>query len=267
MEKFFDITCRIGGLRPSAVVLVATVRALKHHGGRHRRRCGRDRGRAPRTSPATSGSFRRFGLNAVVGVNKFPTDTTEELELVQRLAVEHGAYAAELNTAFENGGKGATELAEAVVAAADEPNDFQFAYEDDAPIEEKIRAIATTVYGADDVFLLKTAKEKAARFERAGLGKLPICMAKTHLSLSHDAVAPERADRLHRDRARPPSLHRRRLDRRPLRRHADDARARQGARLRSRSTSTRTGAPSASSERRVPGTGGTPSTSAVYPRR
>ena len=186
MEKFFDITCRIGDLRPSAVVLVATVKALKHHGG------DIDGGAAEIETGAANlarhiGIIRRFGLNAVVGVNKFPTDTAEELELVQRLAVEHGAYAAEINTAFENGGKGATALAEAVVAAADEPNDFRFAYEDDAPIEEKIRAIATTVYGADDVFLLKTAKEKAARFEREGLGTLPICMAKTHLSLSHDA--------------------------------------------------------------------------------
>jgi formyltetrahydrofolate synthetase len=186
MEKFFDITCRIGDLRPSAVVLVATVKALKHHGG------DIEGGAAEIETGAANlarhiGIIRRFGLNAVVGVNKFPTDTAEELELVQRLAVEHGAYAAEINTAFENGGKGATALAEAVVAAADEPNDFRFAYEDDAPIEEKIRAIATTVYGADDVFLLKTAKEKAARFEREGLGRLPICMAKTHLSLSHDA--------------------------------------------------------------------------------
>jgi len=186
MEKFFDITCRIGDLRPSAVVLVATVKALKHHGG------DLDGGAAEIEAGAANlarhiGIIRRFGLNAVVGVNKFPTDTSDELELVRRLAVEHGAYAAEVNTAFENGGKGATALAEAVVAAADETNDFQFAYEDDAPIEEKIRAIATSVYGADGVFLLKTAKEKAARFEREGLGRLPICMAKTHLSLSHDA--------------------------------------------------------------------------------
>ena len=186
MEKFFDITCRIGDLRPSAVVLVATVKALKHHGG------DIDGGAAEIEAGAANlarhiGIIRRFGLNAVVGVNKFPTDTAEELELVQRLAVDHGAYAAEINTAFEDGGTGATALAEAVVAAADEPNEFVFAYEDDAPIEEKIRAIATTVYGADDVFLLKTAKEKAARFEREGLGTLPICMAKTHLSLSHDA--------------------------------------------------------------------------------
>ena len=187
MEKFFDITCRIGDLHPSAVVLVATVRALKHHGG------DVDGGSAEIELGAANmarhiGNIRRFGLDAVVAVNKFPGDTPEELELVRRLAVEHGAYAAEVNTAFEQGGKGATALAEAVVAAADEPNDFRFAYPLDAPIEEKIRAIATQVYGADDVFLLKTAKEKAAAFEATGLGNLPICMAKTHLSLSHDAT-------------------------------------------------------------------------------
>ena len=187
MEKFFDITCRIGDLHPSAVVLVATVRALKHHGG------DVDGGSAEIELGAANmarhiGNIRRFGLAAVVAVNKFPGDMPEELELVRRLAVEHGAYAAEVNTAFEQGGKGATALAEAVVAAADEPNDFRFAYPLDAPIEEKIRAIATQVYGADDVFLLKTAKEKAAAFEATGLGNLPICMAKTHLSLSHDAT-------------------------------------------------------------------------------
>ena len=187
MEKFFDITCRIGGLRPSAVVLVATVRALKHHGG------DVDGGTAELELGSANmarhiGNIRRFGLDAVVAVNKFPGDTPKELELVRRLAVEHGAYAAEVNTAFEDGGDGATALAEAVVAAADEANDFRFAYPLDAPIEEKIRAIATQVYGAEDVFLLKTATEKAAAFEAAGLGDLPICMAKTHLSLSHDAT-------------------------------------------------------------------------------
>jgi formate--tetrahydrofolate ligase len=187
MEKFFDITCRIGGLRPSAVVLVATVRALKHHGG------DVDGGTAELERGAANmerhiANIRRFGLDAVVAVNKFPGDTAEELGLVRRLAVDCGAYAAEVNTAFEQGGKGATALAEAVVAAADTPSDFGFAYPLDAPIEDKIRAIATRVYGADDVFLLKTAKEKAAAFEAAGLGELPICMAKTHLSLSHDAT-------------------------------------------------------------------------------
>jgi formate--tetrahydrofolate ligase len=187
MEKFFDITCRIGGLRPSAVVLVATVRALKHHGG------DVDGGTAELERGAANmerhiANIRRFGLDAVVAVNKFPGDTAEELGLVRRLAVDCGAYAAEVNTGFEQGGKGATALAEAVVAAADTPSDFGFAYPLDAPIEDKIRAIATRVYGADDVFLLKTAKETAAAFEAAGLGGLPICMAKTHLSLSHDAT-------------------------------------------------------------------------------
>ena len=185
MEKFFDITCRVGDLRPSAVVLVATVKALKHHGG------DIDGGLAEIEAGAANmarhiGIVNGFGLQAVVGVNKFPTDTPEELELVRRLAVEHGAHAAEINTAFEHGGKGALALAEAVVDAAEQPNSFQFAYPADAPIEEKIRAIVQKVYGGDDVQLLPAAKEKAAVFERAGLGSLPICMAKTHLSLSHD---------------------------------------------------------------------------------
>ena len=185
MEKFFDITCRLGDLRPSAVVLVATVKALKHHGGNI------DGGLAEIEAGAANmarhvGIVNGFGLQAVVGVNKFPTDTAEELELVRRLAVEGGAHAAEINTAFEHGGKGAIALAEAVVDAAEQPNSFQFAYPADAPIEEKIRAIVQKVYGGDDVQLLPAAREKAAAFEKAGLGTLPICMAKTHLSLSHD---------------------------------------------------------------------------------
>jgi formyltetrahydrofolate synthetase len=185
MEKFFDITCRLGGLRPSAVVLVATVRALEHHGG------DPDGGPAAVERGAANlarhiGIVREFGLEAVVAVNKFPGDTDEELDLVRRLAVEHGAYAAEVNAAFEQGGKGATALAEAVVAAADEASDFRFLYPDDVSIAEKIRAVATRVYGADDVVLLPAAQAKAEAFAAAGLGALPICMAKTHLSLSDD---------------------------------------------------------------------------------
>jgi formate--tetrahydrofolate ligase len=185
MEKFFDITCRLGGLRPSAVVLVATVRALEHHGGEP------DGGPAAVERGAANlarhiGIVREFGLEAVVAVNKFPGDTEEELELVRRLAVEHGAYAAEVNAAFEQGGKGATALAEAVVAAADEASDFRFLYPDDASLAEKIRAVATRVYGADDVVLLPAALAKAEAFAAAGLDALPICMAKTHLSLSDD---------------------------------------------------------------------------------
>jgi len=185
MEKFFDITCRAGDLRPNAVVLVASVRALKHHGG------DPEGGLAAIEEGAANlarhvGIVNGFGLQAVVGVNKFPTDTKEELELVERLALEHGAYAAEVNSAFEDGGKGAAALAEAAVAAADEDNAFDFAYPLDAPIERKIETIATRIYGADGAELLPPARKKAADFEAAGLGNLPICMAKTHLSLSDD---------------------------------------------------------------------------------
>lgn len=185
MEKFFDITCRIGDLRPDAVVLVATVRALKHHAGNI------DGGSAEIEVGAQNlarhiANVNGFGLQAVVAVNRFPTDTDDELELVRKLALEHGAYAAEINEAFERGGEGATALAEAVVEAAEQPSTFEFAYSLDAPIEEKIRLIATRAYGAEGVGLLPAAKQKAAAFEAAGLGNLPICMAKTHLSLSHD---------------------------------------------------------------------------------
>ncbi|MBA2740614.1 MAG: formate--tetrahydrofolate ligase, partial [Actinobacteria bacterium] len=185
MEKFFDITCRIGDLRPDAVVLVATVRALKHHAG------SIDGGAAEIETGAANlarhiANVNGFGLQAVVAVNRFPTDTDDELELVRKLALEHGAYAAEVNEAFGRGGEGATALAEAVIDAAEQPSKFEFAYPSDAPIEEKIRLIATKVYGADGVDLLPAARQKAAAFQDAGLGELPICMAKTHLSLSHD---------------------------------------------------------------------------------
>jgi formate--tetrahydrofolate ligase len=185
MEKFFDITCRIGDLRPNAVVLVASIKALKHHAGQP------DGGLDAIETGAQNlarhiGIINGFGLQAVVGVNKFPTDTQEELELTRKLALEHGAFAAEINTAFETGGAGATALAEAVVAAADEPSTFDYAYSLEAPIEEKIRLIATRVYGADGVELLPPAKKKALDWAESNLARLPICMAKTHLSLSHD---------------------------------------------------------------------------------
>jgi len=187
MEKFFDIVCRVGGLRPSATVLVATVKALKHHGGNP------EGGLAEIETGAANlarhlGIIREFGLQAVVAVNRFPADTTEEVELVKRLALEAGAYAAEVNDGVRQGGAGATALAEAAVAAADEPNSFDYLYTLDASIESKIEAIAKRAYGADGVFLLKTARDKIARFDADGLSGLPICMAKTHLSLSHDAA-------------------------------------------------------------------------------
>src|SRR5262249_26052578 len=134
------------------------------------------------------GIVKGFGLEAVVAVNRFPTDSDDDLELIKRLALEHGAYAAEVNEAFERGGPGATALAEAGIDAAEQPSNFTFTYPPEASIGEKISRIATQVYGADGVDLLPAARQKAAAFEEAGLGRLPICMAKTHLSLSHDPV-------------------------------------------------------------------------------
>ena len=185
MEKFFDIVCRVGGIRPSATVLVATVKALKHHGD------DPDGGldaveRGAANMIRHLGIIREFGLNAVVALNRFPDDSDEEIELVRRLALENGAYAAETNEGVTKGGAGAAALAEAVVAAADEPNSFDVLYELDWPIEQKIEAIAKRVYGADGIFVLKTAQDKIRQFNQAGFDKLPICMAKTHLSLSHD---------------------------------------------------------------------------------
>jgi formate--tetrahydrofolate ligase len=187
MEKFFDIVCRAGDLKPNAVVLVATVKALKHHGGDPE-----GGAKAIETGAANLarhlGIVREFGVNPVVAINRFPGDTTEEVELVRKLAVEQGAYAAEVNDAFEQGGAGAAALAEAVVAAADEPSNFDYVYPIDAPIDRKIEAIAKRVYGADGILLLKAAQDKVEQFEKAGLERVPICMAKTHLSLSHDAT-------------------------------------------------------------------------------
>jgi formate--tetrahydrofolate ligase len=185
MEKFFDIVCRVGGIRPSATVLVATIKALKHHGG------DINGGPAQLELGAANlarhlGIVREFGLKAVVAVNRFPADTDEEIELVKRIALEAGAYAAEVNDGVRQGGAGTTALAEAVVAAADEPNAFDYLYPLDASIEDKIEAIAKRVYGADGIFLLPAARNRVEELKRLGFDKLPICMAKTHLSLSHD---------------------------------------------------------------------------------
>jgi formyltetrahydrofolate synthetase len=187
MEKFFNIVCRAGGLRPNAVVLVATVKALKHHGGDPEG--GREAIELGAANLARHLAIvREFGLQAVVAVNRFPDDTDEEIELVRELALERGAYAAEVNDAFERGGAWAAALAEAVIAAADEPQRFEYTYPLGAPIADKMEAIATRVYGADGIFLLKTARDRIEAFTAQGLGELPICMAKTHLSLAHDAA-------------------------------------------------------------------------------
>jgi formyltetrahydrofolate synthetase len=185
MEKFFDIVCRSGGLRPSAVVLVVTVKALKHHGGDPDGGLGAlERGSANMRRHLEI--VRAFGLNAVVAVNRFPGDTAAEVEAVRSLARDHGAFGAEVNAGFEEGGRGAASLAEAVMAAADADSSFRYSYELDQDLESKIDAIATKVYGADGIFLTRLARERIEEFSKAGLDKLPICMAKSHLSLSDD---------------------------------------------------------------------------------
>ncbi len=185
MEKLLDIVCPAGGLAPSAIVLVATARALKHHGG------DPDGGIAAIEKGASNlarhiGIVKEFGLNAVVAVNRFPGDTDDEIATVRRLALELGAHSAAVNWSFEGGGEGAAELAEAVVDAAESPSAFQPIYPLDAPIATKIEAIAKRVYGADGIYLLPAAENDVKRFTDQGLDRVPICMAKTHLSLSHD---------------------------------------------------------------------------------
>jgi formyltetrahydrofolate synthetase len=200
MEKFFDIVCRFGGLVPSASVLVTTVRAIKHHGGvEDDPRAERGNGR--RAIELGMANVRRhlgivaeFGVPCVVAVNRRPGDSDEEVELVRKLAKQAGAFAAEVNEGFERGGVGAADLAGAVVDACEEPSSFRPLYADEAPIREKIETVATRVYGARDVFFYPQAEQKIAQYERDGLGRLPVCMAKTHLSLSADAAllnAPE----------------------------------------------------------------------------
>jgi formyltetrahydrofolate synthetase len=192
MEKFFDVVCRLGGLRPSAVVLVTTVPAVKHHGG-----VADDR--PPEHSEGLRaieigianvrrhlGIVREFGVPCVVAVNRRPGDAAEEVELVRDLALDAGAFSVEISEGFEKGGLGSAELARAVVDACEQPNEFHQLYPDDAPIREKIETVAKRVYGAREVFLYPEAERSIDQFERDGLGHFPVCMAKTHLSLSAD---------------------------------------------------------------------------------
>ena len=185
MEKFLDIVCRVGNIQPSAICLVTTVRALKHHGG--------DPDGGVEAVEAGGANLQRhlrivseFGLKAVVAINRFPGDPEEEVEAVRRLALEGGAHGAELNEAFERGGEGASALAEALVDAAEQGSSYAPIYPLEAPIDEKIEAVCRRVYGADGVVYLPVAQEKIKTFTENGFDKLPICMAKTHLSLSHD---------------------------------------------------------------------------------
>lgn len=198
MEKFMDIKCRYSGLIPSCVVMVTSIRALKMHSGKYKVVAGRplDPGLTSEDVEAVEkGSenmikqienARLFGVPVVVAINLFASDTDREVETVRRIALENRAFAAEVSEVWEKGGEGGRNLAEAVVRACDEPQDFRFLYPLDIPIKEKIEIIATKIYGADGVIYEPKAEEGIKRFTDLGWDKLPICMAKTHLSLSHD---------------------------------------------------------------------------------
>jgi len=198
MEKFFDIKCRATGLIPNCVVMVASVRALKMHGGGPKVVAGLPLDpayqkenlelleRGCENLVANIGIAQLFGIPVVIAVNRFRTDTEAELELVKEKAVEAGAEDACISEVWARGGAGGAELAEAVVEACEKPPSFQFLYPLDMPIKGKIEVIATKVYGADGVDYDQQAEGKIRLYTRLGYDKLPLCMAKTHLSLSHD---------------------------------------------------------------------------------
>jgi len=194
-EKFVDIKCRLSGLKPSAAVVVATVRALKLHGGAFKNLKDRAKVEKEDVDAVLRGcanmekhieNVRTFGLPAVVAINRFPSDTDREIDAVRKRAIEAGADAAVPHEGVVRGGDGATELAKAVLAACEKPSTLKFLYDLELPIEEKIRIIAQTVYGAGEIDLSPKVQKKIAFFNQCGLGNLPICMAKTPASLSHD---------------------------------------------------------------------------------
>jgi formyltetrahydrofolate synthetase len=200
MEKFFNIKCRYSDLIPDAVVLVATVRALKMHGG------------GPKVSPgapldkayteenlelleagldnlgAHIKNAKKFGIPVVVAVNRFTTDTDAEIALIREYAVGVGAYDSVATSHWTDGGDGAGKLAEAVVGACEQPSNFEFLYPLDWSIKQKIEHIAKEIYSAAGVTYSELAEQQIANYEKAGFGNLPICMAKTHLSISHDPL-------------------------------------------------------------------------------
>ncbi|CAA9314889.1 MAG: Formate--tetrahydrofolate ligase [uncultured Nocardioidaceae bacterium] len=196
-EKFFNIKCRTSGLRPDAAVVVATVRALKAHSGRHKIIAGRPLPEAllaenPDEVFIGGANLRKqienvrlHGVSPVVAINAFPTDHPSEHEAIRQIAAEAGARSA-VCTHFADGGRGAVELAQAVAEAAEEPTEFAFLYPDEASLRTKIETIATKVYGADGVTYDLAAEQQLDTYERNGFGGLPVCVAKTHLSISSD---------------------------------------------------------------------------------
>jgi methylenetetrahydrofolate dehydrogenase (NADP+) / methenyltetrahydrofolate cyclohydrolase / formyltetrahydrofolate synthetase len=199
MEKFFNIKCRYSGLLPDVVVLVATIRALKMHGGGPKVVAGKplDPAYIDENLELLRAGLdnllhhiaiaRKFGIPVVVAINRFGTDSDAELELVRKVSMEEGgAENAVVTNHWEAGGEGAVDLARAVAAAAERPRDFRFLYPLEVSIKEKIETIAREIYGADGVDYSPEAEERIQEYTRLGFGQLPICMAKTHLSISHD---------------------------------------------------------------------------------
>ncbi len=196
-ERFFNIKCRYSGLAPDAAVMVATVRGLKAHSGNHRIVAGRPLPEAllaenPDEVHAGGDNLRKqlsnmkaHGVTPVVAINAFPGDHDADLAAIGEIADEYGARCA-VTTHFSDGGAGAAQLAEAVAEACEEPSSFKVLYEDDLSLKDKIAAVATTVYGADDVEYSATANRQLDTYENAGFGHLPVCIAKTHLSISSD---------------------------------------------------------------------------------
>ena len=197
-ERFFNIKCRASGLTPDAAVVVATVRALKAHSGKHKIVAGRPLPEAllaenPDEVHIGGANLRKqienirlHGVSPVVAINAFPGDHPSEHAAIAEIAAEMGARVA-VCTHFADGGRGARELAEVVAEAAEEPSDFRYLYPDSASLKEKIETIATKVYGAEGVDYDLTASRQLAMYEANGYGRLPVCIAKTHLSLSSDA--------------------------------------------------------------------------------
>ena len=197
-EKFLDIKCRFAGLNPSAVVVVATVRALKMHGGLDKTELGTENLDAlekglPNLLRHVKNMKEVFGLPAVVAVNRFPTETDAEIELVIKKCRELGVNTV-LSTVWAEGGKCGEELAKEVVRLCEEKNNFRFCYDEKLPIKDKIKAIVTKIYGGKDVAYTPEAEEEIAKLEKLGFGKTPVCMAKTQYSFSDNAKllgAPE----------------------------------------------------------------------------
>ncbi len=189
-EKFLDIKCRISGLKPDAVVIVATVRALKYHGGVAKTELNNEnlealRAGMPNLMQHIDNMQNVFGLPCVVAINAFPTDTEAELALVKEICQEKGVNVV-LSEVWAKGGEGGIELAKEVVSLCEQKNDFRFAYEEDLSIEEKLEAICKKIYRADGVVLTTKAAKQAKQLTELGFAKLPVCMAKTQYSFSDD---------------------------------------------------------------------------------